>query len=124
MLGRTICGRCFDLVAEQSPLSPQSIVGGFAEGSVVVERAHLYGQDLKFAKSRDLAKIAESLGVNRHVRSVVRGAEVLLDAVEEDVAKGRGVTAMVFRKMLCNRRTTQESEISDAKLDKIVKLTQ
>ena len=93
-------------------------------GSAVVERAHLFGQDLKPGKSRGLAKDSATLGCNTYIRSAVRNGELVAEAVEKDAASARGTTRTAFLKMARALRISREFECTDRKLKTIIAKTQ
>ena len=93
-------------------------------GSVMVERAHLFGQDLKPVKSRGLARDAAALETNTYVRSAIRNGELVAAAVEEEFCRARGVDRGTYLKILRGLRVDRSSTLTDRKFQRIVNVTQ
>ena len=80
-------------------------------GSAAVERAHLYGHDLKLGKSRGLSCDSATLACNTYIRSVVREAETICRSIGENAARARGSTRASWQRMSMSLRLSRTHEI-------------
>ena len=91
-------------------------------GSAVVERAHLYGQELKPKRSRGVGCDVATLAIGTYIRSCKREAAVINTAVEACAAKNRGSTVMQYRSGM-QRLRISSTEMTEAKVQRICKAT-